>query len=156
MGGRTFFYRKPIATFNGRHNKSKSKVMIVLNHRKHQLHNNTGLSARQLYLATGVSHKYLLARLNKWVEWRYLNRYATGATKGRPLWHYRICMRGTRFMNDILYHNYPGILQQYVREINEFTSLVGQMQPPANKYECMKDLIAAVNEQIASRKPREN
>ncbi len=156
MGSGHFFYRKPMATFRGKHNSSKSKAIIVLNHRKYQLHKSTGLSARELYLATGVNYAYLQARLNKWVEWHYLNRYATGAIKGRPLWHYRISTRGTRFMNDILNHYYPTILQQYVQEINEFTSSIGQMQPAANEYKHMKDLVAAVNEQIASRKTLED
>jgi len=152
MGSRAFFYRKPMATFRGKHNSSKSKVIIVLYHRKYQLNESSGLSARELYLATGVNYSYLLARLSKWVEWHYLNRYATGANKGRPLWHYRVVPRGTNFLTDILYPDYFTILQQYTQEINEFTSLIGQMRPPANEYKNMKDLIAAVNKEITSRK----
>ncbi len=140
------------ATFNATHNASKSKVLIMLHYFKNTLHDNSGLDARELYLHTGVGYNYLLARLPKWAEWKYVLRHSSIGTNGKPVWHYKIAARGERFISERLYLFNRTMYQQYVSEIKDFNSIVEQMQPPAYKYKSMKSLIEAVNKEVEASK----
>lgn len=143
--------RKPhFVTFNERHNACKSKVLIVLYHFKHSSSLGSGLDARGLFLHTGVSYNYLLARLPKWHEWRYVLRHSAIGSNNKPVWHYRIAARGEKFITERLLPLNRPMYERYVREIREFQSIVGQMNPPAWKYRSMKSLIAAVDMEIES------
>ncbi len=148
--------RKPhFATFNEKHNSCKSKVLLILYHFKHTLQDNSGLDSRELYLHTGVNYSYLLARLPKWTEWKFIRRHSAIGTNEKPVWHYKIASRGEKFLTERLLPLNRPMYERYSREIKEFNSLVGQMNPPEFKYKSMKALIAAVNKEIVTKK-REN
>jgi len=75
---------------------------------------------------------------------------------GKPVWHYRIAARGEKFLTQRLLPLNRPMYERYVREINEFSSIVGQMNPPEWKYKSMKSLIAAVDREIEkSKQPEE-
>jgi len=101
------------ATFNGRHNCCKSKTLVVLYHRKQKISETTGLTLRELSLASGVSYAYLKSRLAKWVEWKYLVRKMTDGIN-RPVYSYLIGERGEHFVEDRIPRER---LVEYVAEI---------------------------------------
>ena len=103
-----------IATFKGRHNSVKSKVLIVLYHRRFKLGNRTGVGVAELAGLTGCNYNYLKSRLGKWAGWRYINRSLSIGERGHPAFLYSIDDRGKRFVEERL----PRVrLEQYVSEI---------------------------------------
>lgn len=99
--GKLVITARHYASFDNHHNASKSKVFIVLYHRKFTLRDNTGLSARQLADHTGVSYNYVRSRIIKWTAWGYVKR-STEIVDNRPLLVYTIADRGKHFIEDIL------------------------------------------------------
>jgi hypothetical protein len=98
--GKTRIAHPHIVTFKGKHNASKSKILLICYHQKFMEHSTIGFSARQLATASGVSYGYLKKRLPKWVEWQYLLRKATAGPQGKPLFIYSIASRGSHFLED--------------------------------------------------------
>ena len=97
--GKVRLARRHIATFHGIHNHSKSRVVLVLCHRRFTLKTNTGLTARQLSEQSGIGHRYLKDRLHKWIEWQYLKRErAVSPTSGLPCFSYTIAACGILFV----------------------------------------------------------
>ena len=92
--GKTVLAYPHIATFNGKHNRSKSKVFIVLIRKKR-------LSLSELAKASGVSYNYLSSRVSKWVEWGYLRRVSLLANNGRDMlvYYYSATARARRFVS---------------------------------------------------------
>ncbi len=131
-------------SFKGKHNATRSKVLIVLFDRKVQKHDNSGFSARDLYVNTGCNYGYLQQKLSKWVKWGYLSKYAGPNFDGRPTWYYRLAPRGRRFLEDRLNVLNPEALQRYVAELNAFTDLIKTLNPPPSSYKSMSALISAV------------
>ncbi len=117
--GKVIISKPHIATFNDVHNASKTKVFIVLYHRKNRLGLNTGLNVRDIHLQSNVDYDYLRTRMSKWHEWGYLSRRPVDSGKGRAVYTYMIAKRGEHFIEDIV----PGdILNQYIAEIKAFKS----------------------------------
>ena len=98
--GKTRIAHPHIATFRGKHNASKSKVLLICYHRKFMEHSTIGLGARELAETSGVNYSYLKKRLPKWVEWKYLLRKATAGPQGKPVFVYSIAVRGSHFLED--------------------------------------------------------
>lgn len=105
-------YEEHVATFRGKHNKLKGKILIYL---LHCFKNDLGSkSAVELADATGVSLTSLQARLPLWTRWHYVNRRAVAGS--RPHYAYSITDRGIHFVRDRIPDVYYG---EYVQEINE-------------------------------------
>ena len=96
--GKTRIAHPHIGTFRGKHNASKSKILLICYHQKFMLHSAIALSARELAETSGVSYGYLKKRLAKWVEWKYLLRKATAGPLGQPVFVYTIAARGAHFL----------------------------------------------------------
>lgn len=108
------------ATFNGKHNMAKSKVLIVLLARYKQ--GLGGLSARELHNATGVSLTVLKTKLSQWAKWKYVvRRVASGY---RPHYSYTISERGAKF---ILIRIPADRYNEYVAEINAFKNKLSKL-----------------------------
>jgi hypothetical protein len=114
--GKLIIARPHEATFKGKHNACKSKVLIVLYHRKYRLVDNTGLSLKELADASGVKYFYLETRLSKWVEWGYVIRKIKMGGN-RPVYCYLIAKRGQQFVERRIPKNR---LQDYIVEIQTF------------------------------------
>lgn len=115
--GKLIISKPHIATFNGVHNASKTKVFIVLYHLKHKLGLNIGLNVLDLHLQSGVNYDYLRTKLGKWHEWGFLSRKPVDSGKGRAVYTYMIAKRGEHFIEDIVPRD---LLNQYVAEIKTF------------------------------------
>jgi hypothetical protein len=111
--GKAVIARPHEATFKGCHNSSKSKALIILYHRKHKLLQTTGLTLKELSIASGSSYAYLKSRLAKWVEWKYITRKITVGTN-RPVYSYSIVERGEHFVEDRIPKDR---LAEYIEEI---------------------------------------
>jgi hypothetical protein len=110
-------YQPHIATFNGKHNASKSKVLIYLNWRDR---NNLPLvSAAEIHRDTGVSLNYLRWRLTYWQKknWEYIKRKVRSQDKGPPVYVYEIDIRGRQF---VLWRIPADKRNQYIQEINDW------------------------------------
>lgn len=90
--GKFVIARPHEATFNGRHNAVKAKVLIIL----YKL-DGKALSIAELAEATGEAYGYIGSRASKWVEWGYLKR-GIKLYSGRPVFGYSIARRGVRFV----------------------------------------------------------
>lgn len=110
--------RPHYANFNNIHNASKSKVFMVLYHRRFKLGIATGLGVMELHQQSGVPYNTVNNKRKKWVEWGYLKR-AIKAGKTRPFYSYSLTERGIHFVRDIIPDYW---LQRYAAEIREFTS----------------------------------
>ena len=108
-GGKVVLAHPHIATFRGKHNKSKSKAFIILLRKKK-------LTLSQLAKASGVSYNYLGSRLWKWVEWGYLRRSVAGCPAGRDslVYYYSPTARARRFVSSRIP---PEKFKQYVKEL---------------------------------------
>jgi len=113
--GKTVLAHVHKASFKGVHNATKSKVFIVLYHRRFKLGEHTGLSLHEIVDNTGANYHYLTGRLLKWIQWGYVKR-KPGQAEGRPVFLYTIAKRGKHFIE----HRLPkDKLQQYTAEIRE-------------------------------------
>jgi len=112
--GKSVETRPHFATFDDKHNSSKSRVLIVLYHRKLKAHNNTGLGVGDLHRQSGVDYDYIKSRVTKWCEWGYIERRARDNDSGRPLYVYTLAARGRHFVEDILPKDW---LKRYISEI---------------------------------------
>jgi len=110
-------YQPHLASFNGIHNASKTKALIILDHYKHKLRLSTGLNVRQLHSESGVNYDYLRSRLGKWFKWKYVSRRAHDDGTGRPMFYYTIAARGEHFINHIVPND---VLARYITEINQY------------------------------------
>jgi len=97
------------ATFRGRHNAVKAKVLIIL----HRLEGRA-LSLSELANVTGESYGYIGSRLAKWVEWGYLKR-SIKLGINRPVYGYSIAKRGVRFVKYRIPHSRK---LDYLTELN--------------------------------------
>ena len=105
-----------LATFRGRHNRTKSKTLITLYHRRYKLGNRTGLGLSELAQLSGCGYNSLRAKLGRWTAWGYIERnYSTGY-QGRPIFVYKLADRGKRFIEERLP---PEKLAEYVIEIKQ-------------------------------------
>jgi predicted ArsR family transcriptional regulator len=116
------YFNVPKATFNGRHNKQKSKLLIVLYDRLKNLKKRGGLRIRELAGASGVSYDYLRARLTLLYGWGYIHRRII-KKYNRPIYRYTITKKGIRFVEKRIPKDK---LQEYIREIQETTGNRGQ------------------------------
>ena len=114
--GVTCVTRPHFATFNDKHNASRSKVYMVLWYRKYQSHKNTGLTVSQLHEQTGVKYDTIKTRIALWVKWEFLKR-ELDVSNGRPVYLYSIDNRGRHFVEDIIPKEW---LKEYARQIREF------------------------------------
>ena len=110
-------YRTHLASFNGIHNASKTKTLIILDHYKYKLKSNTGLNVRQLHLESGVNYNYLRSRLGKWFKWKYVSRRAHDDGSGRPMFYYTIADRGEHFINHVVPND---VRTRYINELNQY------------------------------------
>ena len=74
--------------FKGKHNRSKSKVLIFLAIRQQQGYGEL-VSARHLHEKTGVPLATLRDRLRLWYRWKYLTRRAVD-DHGRAVFRYGV------------------------------------------------------------------
>ena len=113
--------RPHFAALDDKHNASKSKVFIVLYHRKYKAHNNTGLGVGDLHKQSGVNYDYIKSRVTKWCGWKYLDRRTRDTDAGRPLYVYTLAERGRHFIEDILPREW---LKRYISEIKTFRAKI--------------------------------
>lgn len=113
--GRLIIPKRHIATFQGKHNKNKAKVLIFLYYvRFHGFNKSYG--AQELSIFTGCPYQSVLNSLGKWYKWRYLDRRAVGADGMRPHYAYTIGERGVHFIKNRIP---PDKFNQYVKELND-------------------------------------
>ena len=104
-----------IATFNGKHNASKTKMLLVLYQRS--IRGLPGLTARGIVLESGLNHNYVRVKLSKLCEWGYLSRRAVDGGKCGPVYRYSIAKRGEHFLLDIVPDEK---LKEYIHEIEVY------------------------------------
>lgn len=97
------------ASFKGKNNASKIKALLVLYMVKNEWHKRQGIGVAELAQISGVSYKYLKARLKYWHWWAYVYRHG----RERP-YSYTICERGERFIESIVPRP---LLDGYIAEI---------------------------------------
>ena|GEM_PF-1528161 len=134
------------ATFRGKHNRSKSKVFLLLYHVRHHQGDTNGRTARWIYINSGVPYSSLQARLGKWTEWGYLTRYTAKGIDGQPCWHYKLGQKGRKFIEKVLTYYAPEMIPQYLQEIRDFQKLVLSLDKRTVEYKTMKELISAIEE----------
>jgi len=122
--GRLITPKRHIATFRGKHNVNKSKVLIYLFSRLYQGFNDA-LSAQELIRFTGCPHKSVLNKLTFWYNIRYLNRRAVGVDGGRPHYTYTLAERGIHFVRNRIP---PDKFNQYVKELNDHLATFSNIQ----------------------------
>lgn len=105
------------ASFNHKHNAAKSKVLIVLYHRRFNVNDNTGMGIGELHRATGANYGYLTVKVTKWCQWQYISRAVRAGERGRPIYVYSLAKRGQHFIEDVLP---PEWLKQYIIDIHNF------------------------------------
>ena len=104
----------PKASFNGKHNKVKAKVLITLYLRT--LENiNTGLSARELAEQSGEKLSTIKRKVYAWAKWE-LVRQKPGRVGTRCVALYYIL---PKVMHYVIYVIPPEIYSKYLNEIRE-------------------------------------
>jgi hypothetical protein len=83
------------ASFRGKHNITKSKVLLILNEYR------SPLSVRALAHQSHTSYDSLRSLLPKWTRWGYVLRRQV-VRRHREIFVYRISARGCRFVNQRL------------------------------------------------------
>ena len=104
----------PKASFNGKHNKVKAKVLITLYLRT--LENiNTGLSARELAELSGEKLISITGKLSAWTRWG-LVRQRPGRIGTKCMAVYSLGKKGNHY---VIYVIPPEIYSKYLNEIRE-------------------------------------
>jgi hypothetical protein len=106
--------RLVIATFRGKHNEAKSKVLITLLDSKEKGYG--GLTLKEIARESSVSYEYLKSRLGKWYQWKYITRHVTNGST-RPVYSYSIAVRGEAFVNTRIP---PEVLYRYTADLREY------------------------------------
>ena len=106
-----------VATFRGRHNISKARVLIIL--WSSQSWSCQWYKASELSLLSGVCYAGCFAGLARWYRWRYVLR-----SRDRP-YRYRIAKRGAHFVEaripPSVFDELKPKLLRHVREYRELT-----------------------------------
>lgn len=113
--------RPHFATFNEKHNACRSKVYIILYHRKFRQFIDTGLTLKEIALLSTVDYFYIKAKIGKWVSWGFVDRKGIRLSNGKPAFCYTIGTRGRHFVEDIIPADW---LKTYVDEIKAQRSLI--------------------------------
>lgn len=108
-GGEDFVTRTHFATFNDKHNASRSKIYMVLWYRRYRQGKTDGLTLGQLHRESGVGYNYLKTRLARWCAWGFIERKLT-TSNSKPVYVYLIAERGRHFVEDIIPEDW---LQKY-------------------------------------------
>jgi len=146
MNARVYIKKRRIATFKGKHNRSKSKVLLLLYHVKHHQGDSSGRTARWLFINSGVPYSSLQSRLGTWTKWGYLTRYTSKGFDGQPCWHYRLGLKGRKFVENILGVYAPEMIPEYLQEMKDFQKLVTILDRKPDGYRTINKLIAATEE----------
>lgn len=119
------------ATFNGIHNATKSKCLIVLE-------NHPKLSAQELALLTGIPASSVFSSVMHWAKenWEYVQR-TIDMKDGQPCFVYSIAPRGRKFLEIIP----PEKMEQYKAEIAEAQQKAHAEWLSKNKPVVSEDLI---------------
>ena len=80
-----------VATFRGKHNELKVKVLWLLYEGKAQ--GIKSYTAREITELLGVNYKSLLVSLSKWVRWGYIGRLDSYGC-----YRYRLLTKGSTFI----------------------------------------------------------
>jgi len=117
--GRMVIAHEHRAGFNGAHNRSKSKALIILHRQKFTLGDNTPLTVRQIAQESGVSYGFLKVRFSFWTNTcHYVIRKPIVNESGLA-YGYTIAARGIHFVEDIIPRNR---LSDYIAEIRDYKS----------------------------------
>ena len=146
MNARVYIKKRRIATFKGKHNRSKSKVLLLLYHVKHHQEDTSGRTARWLYINSGVPYSSLQSRLGQWAKWGYVTRHTSKGLDGKPCWYYRLGIKGKKFVENILNVYAPEMIPQYLQEMKDFQKVVTILDRKPNEYRTIKKLMAAIEE----------
>ncbi len=128
------------AKFTNSQNSSKSKMLLLLWRRKYQLGISEGLTLRQIFLGSGVSHSYLKSRSYLWLRWRYIRKGPDG--------RFSIDRKGRRFIEDVLHVYNSEMFQHYRQQMNSFTDFIARLDPPAHTYKSCSALEKAIKEAL--------
>lgn len=107
-----------IATFEGKHNETKSKCLLLLF--AYKKHNRTkGLSVSQIAAGTGLDYASLVTLLKRWSSFStpYVLRKPGLNKQGRACFTYTISKRGVRFITERLPDDKH---RQFVAELNQY------------------------------------
>jgi hypothetical protein len=112
-----YHYKQSIASFRGRNNRTKTKILTFLNDRATR-GNKKYFTAVELVLYCGVNRNYLRCRIGKWYDWRYLKRRPV-QKDNTLMYEYAIAERGKHFLADIAPLE---VIKLCAAEINEWLS----------------------------------
>lgn len=133
-----------IATFNGVHNASKSKILLVLAGAK--ANGERGLTLRKLAARTDVPYSSINSSVGKWIRWKYITRVPS-MEGSRPVFLYKIAARGERF---IIERIPPDIRAVYEKELAQVANRYGQPSPRLlATIERLRELRAGKVEQLS-------
>jgi len=105
------------ATFEGRHNSSKARVLLSLYEIMFTHGVNKGFNAGEIHLLSGVPINTINASLPKWHRWHYVARRAQVNGNGKPAFFYYLGARGKHFVEERIP---PDKLKRYSEEIKAF------------------------------------
>ena len=91
-------YEEHYATFLGKHNRVKARVLVFLYDRLITLGESSGLSVNELSVLTHVSKGSLASLCTRWHSWHYLNRRFKYDSSGTMMYGYTLSQRGQWFV----------------------------------------------------------
>lgn len=90
------------ASFIGKSNKSKVKVLAIVYAARFNHGIRRGLGVQELAERSGVSYGYVRTRAPKWAKWGYLRQRTGHNRQGRPVFTYALGSLGRRFIEKIV------------------------------------------------------
>jgi len=107
-----------LASFQGKHNATKSKCLLMLEHSETAKEQNGWLTALQLSLLTGIPYASILASLPKWIRWKIMIRRKAKLTNGKEAFIYQLAPKGRAWL---LRHTSHMPLERYNEEMLKAT-----------------------------------
>ena len=107
-----------LASFQGKHNATKSKCLLMLEYSDTAKEQNGWLTALQLSLLTGIPYASILASLPKWIRWKIMIRRKAKLTNGKEAFIYQLSPKGRAWL---LRHKSHMPLERYHEEMLKAT-----------------------------------
>ena len=118
-----------VATFNGKHNRSKAKVLVFLYDRLENTGQGFGLSVNELSKLLDIPKGSLKSLCTRWHSWHYLKRRVKIDSTGELVYCYALAERGKWFVTvripkDILQEVRDAIYQTHEQRMQSIIKAV--------------------------------
>jgi hypothetical protein len=87
------------ASFQGKHNRSKALVLLMLGYSELAESQGCKLTCRQLSELSGVPCNSIMSRIPKWCEWRLVKRGIIAFPSGNTMYAYSITEKARSWLN---------------------------------------------------------